>query len=103
MKTEKFSVFSDPGHSWVKVPILLLRELNIVDKITPYSYMYGQFAYLEEDMDWHTWVTAMAEKKPNVQLKYDTKHTNNSSRVRSYDCYNSKVVTHMLELLHPAV
>lgn len=101
--TQAFSVYSDPGHSWVRVPILLLRELDIVDKITPFSYMFGQFAYLEEDLDWHTWNTAMLNKKPNVTIKYKDHFANNSSRVRTYDSYSVPAVTRMLELLHPAV
>jgi len=41
--------FEDPGHGWLRVP---LKEVEpIADKISPYSYMRGKYAYLEEDCD----------------------------------------------------
>ena len=43
--------YEDPGHGWLKAPIKLLEELQTVDQISPYSYLLGQHAYLEEDCD----------------------------------------------------
>lgn len=52
----------DSGHSWGKVEVSLLNKLGITDKITPYSYWGGSYAYLEEDCDlsllYHTAVEA---------------------------------------------
>lgn len=39
------------AHSWLRVPLSELNELNISDKITAYSYMDNLYAYLEEDCD----------------------------------------------------
>ena len=58
----KFEFFSDPGHGWIKVPGALLRELGIVDKITPYSYAAAGFGYLEEDCDASTFFVAYRER-----------------------------------------
>jgi hypothetical protein len=39
----------DPGHGWLCVKIAELEALGIADKITGFSYMRKQSAYLEED------------------------------------------------------
>ena len=51
MKTITLQVFADPGHAWARFPKARLVKLGIADKITPYSYMRGDYAYLEEDCD----------------------------------------------------
>lgn len=83
-----FTLYSDPGHSWAKVPRKLLTKLNIADKITPYSYAKGEYVYLEEDVDLYTFVQAYkAQIAPFPTFK--EQHTNRSSRIRSYNCYRS--------------
>jgi hypothetical protein len=47
--TTKF--YSDAGHGWYAVKIKTLVALGIADKISSFSYMKGQTAYLEEDSD----------------------------------------------------
>jgi hypothetical protein len=47
----KLNFFSDPAHGWLEVPLNLVKELNLGQKITKYSYIKGDFAYLEEDQD----------------------------------------------------
>ncbi len=44
----KFHYYSDPGHCWLKVRISLLEELGIADQISSYSYVMGEWAYLED-------------------------------------------------------
>jgi hypothetical protein len=51
--------YSDPGHGWLEVPRSLLHELDIADKITPYSYQRGEDVFLEEDCDLSTFADAM--------------------------------------------
>lgn len=60
MKPERtFVLHSDPGHSWLAVPMSYLRELGIAGEISSFSYMQGRTAYLEEDCDagsfWEAW------------------------------------------------
>lgn len=50
MKTT-YNIFTDPGHGWLEVEISELKRLNIFDKITSYSYLKKDKAYLEEDCD----------------------------------------------------
>lgn len=51
MKTKTYTYFTDPGHGWLRVKKSELQELGIANKISPYSYMRGNHAYLEEDCD----------------------------------------------------
>lgn len=85
----RFQSYSDPGHGWVKVPHSLLAELNIAGLITPYSYMRGDYAYLEEDCDLATFILAMERAGRTVEIKG---HTNGyrSSRVRGYLSYRDQ-------------
>ena len=43
----------DPGHGWVEVPLSLLERLNLLGKISAFSYVDAdkRLAYLEEDAD----------------------------------------------------
>jgi len=53
---------SDPGHGWLCVKISELEALGIADKITEFSYMRKQSAYLEEDTDYTTYLNALKER-----------------------------------------
>lgn len=77
--------FADPGHSWVKVSIAECRALGIYDEITRWSYKRGDFLYLEEDADVSTWVLAWREHGVDVAALVDCRHTDRSSRIRSYE------------------
>jgi len=52
----------DPGHGWLCVKISELEALGIADKITGFSYMRKQSAYLEEDQDMTTYQNALKER-----------------------------------------
>jgi hypothetical protein len=76
--------YSDPGHAWIAVKIKELFELNIVDKISRYSYVKGSTAYLEEDCDYHAFDKAYKEKygfPPN----YKVRSTEKRHPIRSYE------------------
>ena len=47
----KYDFISDPGHAWLKVNKKELKRLGIDQQISHYSYMNGEYAYLEEDCD----------------------------------------------------
>ena len=51
MKTKTYTYFTDPGHGWLRVKKSELDALGIANQISPYSYMRGDHAYLEEDCD----------------------------------------------------
>jgi hypothetical protein len=51
MSAKPYTFISDPGHGWLAVPVKELRDLGIVQDISPYSYLKDGVAYLEEDCD----------------------------------------------------
>lgn len=77
--------YADPGHGWVAVKRKMLDELGIADKITSYSYQKGKTAYLEEDLDLGTLLTALNER--GIGVKFTEKHTNRYSPIRNYYRY----------------
>jgi hypothetical protein len=81
----KFTYYTDPGHGWVKVSRKLLEKLAIADKISSYSYSRGDSVYLEEDCDLSHLYDAL--KQRNTKIDLVTRHTNRSSKIRSYNTY----------------
>ena len=84
---KSITIYTDPSHGWAKVNLKELSRLNIIDKISTYSYIHknGINAYLEEDCDLSTYLKALDAK--GIQYKFNTLHTNKSSKVRSYNRY----------------
>ena len=85
--TKIFKTYSDPGHGWIAVKISLLERLGIADKITPFSYMRGKTAYLEEDCDATRFVMAYKETFGVLPQYTQNKHTNGQERIRYYARY----------------
>ncbi|RLD84453.1 MAG: hypothetical protein DRJ10_01255 [Bacteroidetes bacterium] len=83
----KFNFYCDPGHGWIKVPLTLLSELGIADKISSYSYINKDHAFLEEDCDASLFIHSM--KAQGYKISLNEFHTNNSSKIRSYDEYKN--------------
>lgn len=85
--TKKISikVFADPGHAWARFPKAKLVSLGIADKISPYSYQNGTNAFLEEDCDLSTLVSAL--KARGYEIKFNESHTNRQSKIRGYNTY----------------
>lgn len=61
MAQKIFKFHSDAGHGWVAVRIADLIALDLINKITPYSFMNGGTAYLEEDVDAGTFLNKYRE------------------------------------------
>ena len=90
MKNKTYTLYEDPGHGWVAVPIDDLIALGVADKITSYSYLLGNMAFLEEDCDLPTFVRAY-KKKFGKAPKGKTVYQEYTSR-RSYPRYDYKGV-----------
>lgn len=45
------TLHDDPGHAWLEVSRAHIAALGLTDRITRYSYVQGDTAYLEEDCD----------------------------------------------------
>jgi hypothetical protein len=82
----RYHFYMDPGHGWLKVPIKELVELGIAGKISPYSYVHGENAYLEEDCDAPLFLKAL--KELNQEPKIEEHTANSSSSIRGYQPYN---------------
>ena len=79
----RIDCYSDSGHGWARVPLELLNWLGLLDRITPFSYLRGGYAYLEEDCD----LTVFAEACRSAGLPIEFKMKGNvdgRSRIRNY-------------------
>jgi hypothetical protein len=83
--TTTFNFYADPGHGWLKVPMSLLDELGIKDRISQFSYVRKDFAYLEEDLDAGIFIDAM--KHRGIEPKIRMHHANKASRIRGYPMF----------------
>jgi hypothetical protein len=77
-----FNVYSDPSHGWAKVSRQLLQELNILDRISSYSYQRKDYVYLEEDCDLSLLVETLQSK--GIKFSFKEYHGNKTSRIRNY-------------------
>ena len=84
-----FHLVSDPGHSWLKVPVAELQRLGIESNISSHSFIRNGVAYLEEDVDAHIFYDART--KENEPLKVKTFHRARTSKIRKYQAYKPSV------------
>ncbi|KKL48087.1 hypothetical protein LCGC14_2329040 [marine sediment metagenome] len=64
-------VFEDAGYGWGKVLISELKSLGVEKQISSCSYMNGNYAYLEEDRDFGTYIRKLRDSNPNITLKFN--------------------------------
>ena len=76
----------DPGHGWLCVKIAELEALGIADKITGFSYMRKQSAYLEEDTDYTTYLYALKERGIELET-VNGKMFNKDHPIRRFESY----------------
>tara|TARA_S200002703_G_scaffold149583_1_gene147322 strand:- start:217 stop:492 length:276 start_codon:yes stop_codon:yes gene_type:complete len=86
-KTITKTFYSDPGHAWLKVDITDLVDLGLERSITAHSYRRGSSVFLEEDQDATAFIKRHQQKYPNYQLKFNGRHTDLRSKIRSYSPY----------------
>ena len=79
--------YSDGGHGWLRIDRKEAESLNILDKISTYSYQSknGRFIYLEEDCDAGIYFNAMKAMNVHVDVKY---HHSEYSSIRSFPHYS---------------
>lgn len=90
MKKITLDFYSDSRHGWAKVPLTVIKNLGIADKISSYSYIRNSHAYLEEDCDFTVLRNALRDRAVVVTIKEH--HTDKSSKIRSYGSYNHNVI-----------
>lgn len=90
---QTFEYLQDPGHGWIKVPLRVLNRLNMLHKISPFSYIRGAFAYLEEDSDASKFVTEY-RRATGCGIHTRIRSTREkSSRIRNYQPYTVDVAS----------
>jgi hypothetical protein len=87
MRSLTLNYYQDPGHGWVKISLAKLQQLGLADSISYYSYMRGDYAYLEEDCDLGR--LYQAADKAGITIKLREHWTNNRSKIRGYKTYKS--------------
>ncbi len=78
--------YQDAGHGWMKVKREFIVFLGIENSISAFSYQREDYVYLEEDCDAEKLLKAMEEK--NIKYSLKPYRTNNSSKIRRYECYS---------------
>lgn len=86
MKTKTYNVYADPSHAWVKVGIAELDKLGISKYISEFSYVRGDYAYLEEDQDATTLIDELERR--GIEPKFKFHHTDKQSRIRGYSRFH---------------
>ena len=99
MTHKTYKLHTDPGHGWLAVRRKELVELDIADKITPYSYIKGETVYLEEDCDLATFFNAYRAKH-GVDPKY-TESFREKTFVRNCERYTPSAVTSTVTVKAP--
>lgn len=84
-----FKVYNDTQHGWIAVKRILLKNLGIFNKITPFSYQRGQTVYLEEDLDAATFIKAY-EVQFGKKPEFEYHNSNYSSPIRRYDHFRAE-------------
>ena len=77
---------SDPGHGWLRVPLQLLNDWNISNKISDYSYKTTNFAYLEEDCDASIFIDEAKKRNYKYSINYKL--------IKDFDYYLKSVGNH---------
>lgn len=72
---------SDAGHGWLAVKRTELKALDILGKISTYSYQKGGTVYLEEDGDYSIFVNAKRAIEQQVEIRDSYRDT---SPIRNY-------------------
>lgn len=89
IKKAKIIHHSDGGHGWFSVPVELLQILEIHDQISPYSYLRGKRAYLEEDGDASILIGEIRKYIP--EFSAPTSYTDKRSPIRNYGIYEKEL------------
>jgi len=86
---KEYILYEDPGHAWLRVKKSELKELNIDNLISEYSYQDDKFVYLEEDDDILIFLNAKISGSPRDWWEKNTtrKYEEDSSirKLKSYE------------------
>ena len=89
MKKVTRRFFSDASHGWLSVKYQELVDLGIEGQISPYSYVKGKSAYLEEDQDMSLYLKA--KEAAGFEIVFDKRDHGDRSVIRRYEPFPSKM------------
>jgi len=98
----RLSFYSDPGHGWLAVPLELLDRLQLLDRVSHYSYIRGRLAHLEEDCDASLFLATARQAGLAITFR-DVTCADRHSRIRNYDPYSPERARKNLANLRGAV
>ena len=75
--------YSDPGHAWVAVKVKTLFALDVLNRLSIYSYIRGKTVYAEYHCDAGKVVEAF--KAAGYEVNFDYNHTDKTHPIRSYN------------------
>ena len=75
------TLISDPGHGWLRVPLVDIARLGVEQTISSFSFIDGHYAYLEEDCDAARYLAALREHLQTDPATEET-HRDHFSRHR---------------------
>ena len=81
--SSKLTLYHDPGHGWLKVPMKDIDTLGIRADISSWSFMEGGNAYLETDADYAIYFQAVERAglvHPDITPIYVEKFDRNKER-----------------------
>jgi hypothetical protein len=73
----------DSGHGWLQVEREELIALGIADKISGFSYVKGEYVYLEEDCDASLYLNVIGKRSTDFPETY----YKNDAPCRNYNHY----------------
>jgi hypothetical protein len=93
-RRQTLTFYSDPAHAWMRVPLSKVREAEkyMGEYITTCSYQRNLHVYLEEDQDAGVYLRYL--ERIGQPFKINERHTDNQSRIRGYDRYDSYAYHH---------
>lgn len=71
---------ADPGHGWLRVPLVDIATLGVETTISSCSFIDSRYAYLEEDADAAIYLAALRERtqaEPTIESAYQEHFSRN--------------------------
>ena len=81
----RFTFHSDPSHGWLEIHKECLQKAGVADKVSMYSYMDGDLAYLEEDCDAPLFLSVLDEH--GLKYSFNEKPIDGDHWIRNLSAY----------------
>jgi len=86
------SYYRDHQSGWFKVPVSLIRDLRIENKISPKSFIRKGYAYVDDKIDARLLFDVANQE--SIMLNVRMHFSNKSSKIRSYEPFTKIDLNH---------